>query len=103
MLRRDSILPIGSVVKLAKQPSLKYMITGYYVIVDQILFDYCSIHYPLGEVKDSITVPFNGCDIEEVLFEGYRNEQTEVMLNELERIGSQLSTEIDRGLLKRNG
>lgn len=100
MLIRDSILPLGSVVKLAKQPGLKYMITGYFVIVDQILFDYCGVHYPLGEEKDSITVPFNRSDIEELLFEGYRNEQTEILFDELERIGSLFSTEIDKGELK---
>lgn len=99
MLSKE-ILPIGSVVRLLDQPEYMYMITGYYVITNgDTLFDYCGVHYPLGEGKDSIIVSFNASNIEEVLFEGYSNDQTNELISDLEKATSRFTEQIKNGEL----
>lgn len=71
------ILPIGSVVKLRNSDKL-VMIFGYFqkstTLPDKVV-DYVGVAYPLGNVNIFTQYGFQMTDIEQVIFEGYRNEE----------------------------
>ena len=72
----NTILPIGSVV-LLKNATKPIMIFGYMqksaVVPDQMA-DYIGVPYPEGNLDIRAQFGFQMTDIEEVLFEGYRDE-----------------------------
>jgi hypothetical protein len=70
-------LPIGSVV-LLKGKSRKLMITGYKSKTDSsdTVYDYNGILFPEGLMENTYAL-FNNDDIEEVFYEGLKNEEYE--------------------------
>ncbi len=77
----NSILPIGSVVKIKKAKKL-IMIFGFLQThparADKI-FDYVGVPYPEGNLDLRAHVGFFAEDIEEVVFEGYKGENFEAI------------------------
>lgn len=71
----EKLLPIGSVVKL-KAAERRVMIYG---ILQQSpedeRFDYVGVPYPEGYTTVMTKVAFQHSDIEEVLFQGYEDEE----------------------------
>lgn len=74
------ILPIGSIVKL-KNGDVKLMILNRAPLYnkDGIIgyFDYSACIYPTGKVEDQVYF-FNRENIDEIYFEGYKDEQEEL-------------------------
>lgn len=83
------ILPLGTVVKL-KQGDVLLMIVGRAQLFNDTgtigYFDYSALAYPQGVVSEQEYAFFNDDDIDEVLFEGYRNEQEIDFSNSYEEI-----------------
>lgn len=79
----ERILPIGSVIKL-KRGDQKLMIisrTPLYNNQGTIgYFDYSGCIYPVGQIEQQMYF-FNEEDIEEIYFEGYRDESEEEFCN----------------------
>lgn len=74
--KKGYILPIGSVVKLKKgQVLLSVIGRGQLFDGDEGrgYFDYSAVIYPIGIVSADQFLFFNEEDIEEIVFEGYRN------------------------------
>lgn len=72
----NSIVPIGSVVKIKKSQKL-IMIFGYlqtHPARPDKIFDYVGVPYPEGNLDLRAHVGFFDEDIEEVVFEGYKGE-----------------------------
>ncbi|MBP1971786.1 hypothetical protein J2Z83_003941 [Virgibacillus natechei] len=80
------ILPIGSVIRL-KDGDVKLMILNRAPLYnkDGIIgyFDYSACMYPAGQVEEQVHF-FNNENIEEVYFEGYRDEQEELFQEQYE-------------------
>ena len=77
-------LPIGSVV-LLKNGTKKTMIIGYLTSGDDdIVYDYSSCLFPEGVVDYNETLLFNHDDIKEVIFEGFKNEETEEFFSKIQ-------------------
>ena len=75
----NTILPIGSVVKLNGLEK-NVMIFGYLqkIGVSHVQkVDYIGVPYPEGNVGPQVQIGFQRADIEEVIFEGYRAEEFE--------------------------
>lgn len=83
-MERVNFLPLGSIVKI--RGSLKKTVIvarGLMTVIgsEALFFDYGGAVYPEGVVGDQILY-FNHCDIEEVIFKGYENEEnTEILKN----------------------
>ena len=71
----DKYLPIGTIVFL-KDDIVMHMIVGY-LSKDKEgkLYDYLSIPFPYGMMTTNAVLPFNHKDIEEIIFNGYKNEK----------------------------
>lgn len=73
------LLPLGSIVYLA-DGNQKVVIIGRGMIVNQegadVVFDYTGSFFPEGLNPEEIYY-FNEEDIDEVIFEGYRNDEEE--------------------------
>ena len=71
------ILPLGTVVNV-KKGKQELMIVGRAQLFNNNgtigYFDYSSVLYPQGIINNSEFLFFNDEDVEEVVFEGYRNE-----------------------------
>jgi len=67
----NDFLPIGTVVTLRTIETKPVMITGYLMYVDNILYDYCSVPFPLGYDDDKRTIQFNADAIAEILHKGF--------------------------------
>ncbi|MEN1967638.1 DUF4176 domain-containing protein [Lentibacillus sp. N15] len=80
------ILPIGSVVRL-KNGEVKLMILNRAPLYnkDGVIgyFDYSACVYPAGKVEEQVYF-FNDENIEEVYFEGYKDEQEELFQSQYE-------------------
>jgi len=74
---KDHILPLGTVVKVKKGVQ-ELMIIGRAQLYNSGgtigYFDYAAVLYPQGIISNSQFLFFNDEDVEEVVFEGYRNE-----------------------------
>lgn len=74
---KDYVLPLGTVVTL-KKGDIKLMIVGRAQLFNDEgtigYFDYSALAYPQGVVAEQEFAFFNDEDVEEVLFEGYRDE-----------------------------
>lgn len=90
-----SYLPIGTVVRL-KGRKKKAMIVGHLMLdpISRELFDYCAVDFPCGfaypEGK-SFGLDFN--DIESINFIGYINDESEMYINRLSEVTSELEEE----------
>ncbi|MCT0078121.1 DUF4176 domain-containing protein [Lactococcus lactis] len=75
---KDYILPLGTVVTLQKG-DITLMIVGRAQLFNDNgvigYFDYSALAYPQGVVAEQEFAFFNDEDIDEILFEGYRNDQ----------------------------
>lgn len=82
------LLSIGSIVVVDKENDNKLMILGYfpYDIEDKHLYTYSGTFYPTGIVNENSIVMFNEDSIEEVVFNGFKNEDGEELLNDLSEI-----------------
>ncbi|KYD03664.1 DUF4176 domain-containing protein [Bacillus atrophaeus] len=76
-MAEKKLLPIGSIV-LLEGGSKKLMIYGRKQIVvsnNPKMFDYIGVFYPEGYIDQEYTFAFNHSDIENVIFEGYQDEE----------------------------
>jgi len=82
--KSKELLPLGSIVYL-KEGTQKLVIVGRGVLFDdpdtgeQVFADYMGVLYPAGLQPDS-TLFFQHENIDEVVFEGYRDEEEERFL-----------------------
>lgn len=67
----NKVLPIGSIVKL-KDDDNKIVIIGYDVRADNKTHKYTALPYPFGYNSQELFFLFNDEDIENVIFEGYK-------------------------------
>jgi len=88
-LKLEYLFPLGTVVKL-KDIKEKFMITGYFVVVektndekfiledgtesDKKVFDYLGVLWPQGDFDQKKKLMFNHDAIEKVYFYGYTND-----------------------------
>lgn len=74
-------LPMGSVV-LLKEGTKRIMIYGRKQIAAETgdEYDYVACLYPEGNISDEYTFLFNQEDIEQVVFEGYTDEEDQEFL-----------------------
>ena len=90
---KDYILPLGTVVTL-KKGDVKLIIVGRAQLFNSEgtigYFDYSALAYPQGVVAESEYAFFNDEDIENILFEGYRDEQEEEFASSYEERISQV-------------
>lgn len=100
MLTRDKVLPVGSVVVLRREPDYKFLITGFYSIEENVLFDYNAVPYPLGSNRADRVALFGADQVETVLHEGYRGLGFELMLNSLDAVSERLKEQLDAGSLR---
>lgn len=95
----EKILPIGSVITL-KNGSLKVMIIARYPLYkykNRIgYFDYSGCIFPSG-VTDNQTYFFNNDDIDEVIFEGYHDEEEERVSKLIEKWKQKEGKNIPKG------
>lgn len=69
----ETVLPLGSVVRLSSDEDTDYIITTRGILLDDTTFyDYGGVLYPLGLTEETYKL-FNHSDIVQVQFEGYRN------------------------------
>ncbi|MCY8913256.1 DUF4176 domain-containing protein [Bacillus atrophaeus] len=76
-MAENKLLPIGSIV-LLEGGSKKLMIYGRKQIVvsnNPKMFDYIGVFYPEGYIDQEYTFAFNHSDIENIIFEGYQDEE----------------------------
>ncbi len=79
------VLTIGSVVAV-KGRKEKRMITGYLrALPDGRVFDYASVPFPAGAGDPNAGLLFNAEAIEQLLFEGYRDEDYATLTALLEK------------------
>ena len=88
-------LPLGSIVKL-KGGTKGIMITGYFVKVESLnnkIFDYKGCPYPEGVVSSEGTALFNNDEIDEVIFEGYKTDESIDFINKITSIAEEIKSE----------
>ena len=86
-------LPVGSVVSI-KEGKKPLVIMGYKTkpqnnkiykgneeIESDRIFDYCGVLFPEGVIDTNVMAVFNKDDIEAVLFEGYKTEETNLLFD----------------------
>ena len=75
---KEKFLPIGSVCRL-KGATKNVMITGFCVVKndgsDQTVYDYLGCMYPQGIFSSEYNFMFNHEEIEEILHEGFVNDE----------------------------
>ncbi len=87
---KEKYLPIGTVVLLTNGTK-KVMITGYLPIdveADNKMYDYTGCLFPEGIIIDSETLAFNHDQIQEIIFEGLNNEETEEFIKTIKSIAN---------------
>lgn len=99
MLAREEVLPVGSVVTIEGARG-KFLITGYYPIAEDILYDYCAVSYPLGEKTSEAAVIFCADKISAVLHRGYQDLAFDMLLDALDASASQLQDAFKAGKLR---
>lgn len=100
MLNRESVLPVGSVVQLAGDADHIFMITGFYPIAEDVLYDYTAVQYPLGNATAETAILFTADKIDKVLHEGYKNAAFPILLDALEASTGKMNAEIEAGNLR---
>ncbi|MBQ3485659.1 MAG: DUF4176 domain-containing protein [Clostridia bacterium] len=80
----DKNLPIGTVVVLNDQQTKPVMINGYCMVTKDGMRDYAGVPYPLGLENDVQMVIFNAEAITEVLYEGMRANDYEMLVSLLD-------------------
>ena len=85
---KNKFLPIGTVV-LLKNGSKKIMITGYLPSAKDKpgnVYDYSACLFPEGVISSEQTVVFNHDQINDIISEGYSNEETSNFLVALDEL-----------------
>jgi hypothetical protein len=90
MTEQKEFLPVGSIVTLKKTIKSLMIIMRVVQVADEekselIYFDYGAILFPEGMIDDNI-VYFNQEDILRVNFEGLKNEEEKLLVEELNRL-----------------
>ena len=77
-----NFLAIGSIV-LLKNGNKKLMIYGRFQIdvTDGEIYDYVGCLYPEGNISVEYSFLFNNEDVDEIIFEGYRDVEEEEYIN----------------------
>lgn len=75
-MSNESVLPVGSVVKIESLDAL-VMVIGYEPSMEDMMAEYLGVIYPMGLISDQSAVAFDGSTIEEVVFTGYLDEEGE--------------------------
>lgn len=87
MIEKIDYLPLGSVVYL-KGATGKLFITSRAILVkhgeEEVFFDYAGAAYPEGLISDQV-VYFNHDGIVKVVFEGYKSEEDEIVVENIHR------------------
>lgn len=73
-INKNEYLPIGSVVSI-KGKKIKFMIIGYFPVVENKKFDYFAVTYPYGILDTKKMYMFYSKDISNVFYKGYENEE----------------------------
>lgn len=83
----EKLCTIGTAVRLENNP-MEYTIIGYYPQDEESkeLFDYLAVNASFGFSIEPDVLMFNRDKIEEVVFEGYRDERGEEFLKKLEDV-----------------
>lgn len=82
-MKKEDILPLGSIVKI-KGFGEKLLIGGLNYKVDGERYEYLGFMHPYGYVSPKKIIFFNSNVIEEVIFTGYRDEETDEFYEDLE-------------------
>ena len=82
-MKKEDILPLGSIVKI-KGIESKIMIVGVNQLVDGTNYNYVGYIHPYGFVGIKKMLSFNAPLIEEVIFKGYKDEETEEFYEDIE-------------------
>lgn len=87
----EKYLPIGTVV-LLKNGTKPIMITGYLPMpsdsTDTIMYDYSACMFPEGLMSSDQNAVFNHEQIDRILFQGLKNEESIEFLNEVKTIAN---------------
>lgn len=94
---KNRFLPIGSIVKL-KNGQKEVMVTSYCIFPtgkeikngqevepERKMYEYGGCIYPEGIIESNTSLAWNHSDIEEIIFEGYENEDFKQMNEELNK------------------
>ncbi len=93
----NKMLPVGSVVKIEHIKDHMFMIAGYLVKREGTKFyDYFVVPYPLGLLEFGQHICVNHSSITEVVFEGYSDEQTDIVLTEIKMFKDKLQEPIEK-------
>lgn len=74
----DELLSVGTIVKIKNaMESVRTMIIGYYPFSEETetMYEYSGIIYPQGITGDQSLLVFDSEDVEEVVFQGYTDEE----------------------------
>lgn len=87
---KEKYLPIGTVVLLTNGTK-KVMITGYLPIdveANNKMYDYTGCLFPEGVIIDSETLAFNHDQIQEIVYDGLNNEESEEFIKTIKNIAN---------------
>ena len=70
-----TVLLLGSIVKIKGISKRLFMIMGYFPKAEKAVYDYSAVLYPTGLLDPSGVFVLNQDGIEEVVFEGYLDEE----------------------------
>ena len=92
----ESLLPIGSCVKIANNPKM-IMIAGYLPYDNQIIYDYIGVYSPIGIRKTKQVICLNkdyiffeNSDIEKIVFIGHLDDKSDFYREYLFNIKSKM-------------
>lgn len=82
----SNLLPIGSIIK-KKEDNTQFIVIGYYPVntLTSMLYQYLCAYYPAGFSHDTPVAMLNNDDISEIVFEGYSNDDSKVLVSELSK------------------
>ena len=85
-------LPVGTIITVKFSDS-RYMITGYFVENNGIVYDYCALECPKGFNDFSDLTIFDKDQINSVVNKGYSNDEYEAYVTTLKKENGLLETE----------
>lgn len=93
----DKLLAIGTIVKLKRLEAFRMMILGYYPIDEdtQQMYEYLAVIYPQGILNDESLFLIHSSDIEEIIFQGYSDEESELLREIIPATLQQIALEED--------
>lgn len=88
---KDDFYPIGTIIK---NDNATLMIVGFLPMVDDVVFAYSAVQFPVGMYDDEITIVKDLSDFE-IISIGYSDEESEKFRNNSFEIYKTLTKEID--------